>query len=112
MTASKTKALLDETPTYRLAFENTALAEWKALDGSIKDVLRKHLKKRLASPHVKGAALHGELSHCYKIKLRQQGYRLVYQVIDQQLIVLVISLGKRDKYAVYEAALKRLQSLK
>ena len=101
---------VNKKPIYRLAFENAALAEWNRLDGSIKEILRKLLKKRLVSPHVKGAELHGELTNCYKIKLRKQGYRLIYQVIDQQLIVLVISVGKRDKNAVYDAALKRLLS--
>ena len=101
---------VNKKPIYRLAFENAALAEWNRLDGSIKEILRKLLKKRLVSPHVKGAELHGELTNCYKIKLRKQGYRLIYQVIDQQLIVLIIPVGKRDKNAVYDAAIKRLLS--
>ena len=87
------------------------MAEWKKLDGSVKEPLRRLLKKRLESPRVKGAELHGALSDCYKIKLRQQGYRLIYQVQDRQLLVLVISVGKRDKNAVYEAAIRRLQKL-
>ena len=33
----------------------------------------------------------------------------MYQVIEQQLIVLVISVGRRDKNAVYEASMKRLK---
>ncbi len=95
---------------YRLAFEDHARTEWDRLDGSVKEPLRRLLKKRLESPHVPSAALRGDLVNCYKIKLLKQGYRLIYQVIDQQLIVLVISVGKRDKSAVYEAAMKRLQS--
>jgi len=95
---------------YGLAFENHARAEWDKLDGSVTEPLRRLLKKRLESPHVPSAALHGGLTDCYKIKLLKQGYRLIYQVIDQQLIVLVISVGKRDKSAVYAAAVKRLQS--
>jgi mRNA interferase RelE/StbE len=58
------------------------------LDGSVKEPLRKLLKKRLDNPHVPGAALHGELQGYYKIKLRQQGYRLVYGVEDDVLIVV------------------------
>ena len=95
---------------YRLAFEDHARTEWDRLDGSVKEPLRLLLKKRLESPHVPSAALRGDLVNCYKIKLLKQGNRLIYQVIDQQLIVLVISVGKRDKSAVYEAAMKRLQS--
>ncbi len=66
---------------------------------------------RLESPRVAGAQLHGELADCYKIKLRKQGYRLVYQVIDDRLIVLVIAVGKREREAVYQAAVKRLREL-
>ena len=94
-----------------MAFEHTARAEWDALDGSIKEPLRKLLKKRLESPRVAGAQLHGELGDCYKIKLRKQGYRLVYQVIENRLLVLVIAVGKRERDAVYGAAVKRLREL-
>ena len=62
---------------YRLKFLPEAIEEWNALDGSVKEVLRKALKKRLQQPHTPGAQLHGDLRNCYKIKLRKQGYRLV-----------------------------------
>ena len=112
MTASKPKSAVAKKLTYRLAFEDHARAEWDKLDGSVKEPLRRLLKKRLESPHVPSAALHGDLANCYKIKLLKQGYRLIYQVIDRRLIVLVISVGRRDKNAVYDAAIKRLQGLR
>lgn len=98
---------MDATP-YRLKFLPQALAEWNALDGSVKTVLRKLLKKRLAQPHVPGAELHAELAGCYKIKLRKQGYRLVYQVEDDVLVVLVLAVDKREDMAAYRAAVQRL----
>jgi mRNA interferase RelE/StbE len=110
LTASRAKAASAKKPVYRLAFEKHARAEWDKLDGSVKEPLRQLLKKRLEAPHLPSAALRGDLAHCYKIKLLKQGYRLIYQVIDLQLIVLVISVGKRDKNAVYAAAIKRLQA--
>ena len=91
---------------YRLKFTNGALAEWKALDGSVKEPLRKLLKKRLLNPHVPGAALQGPLRGYYKIKLRQQGYRLVYTVQEQVLVVLVVTINKRDHQRVYQHLLK------
>lgn len=93
---------------YRLNFLPEALVEWNALDGSVKTVLRKLLKKRLAEPRVPGAELHGSLQDCYKIKLRKQGYRLVYEVEDEVLTVLVLAVDKRENMAVYRAALDRL----
>lgn len=74
---------------YRLGFVPEALTEWQRLDGSVKELLRKALKKRLQQPRTPGAELHGDLRDCYKIKLLKQGYRLVYQVDDGVLLVLV-----------------------
>ena len=95
---------------YRLKFLPEALEEWNALDGSVKTVLRKLLKKRLVQPHVPGAELHGDLRNCYKIKLRSIGYRLVYKVNDDILFVTVISIGKRERLEAYRQALRRMPS--
>ncbi|WP_254050948.1 type II toxin-antitoxin system RelE/ParE family toxin [Zoogloea sp. LCSB751] len=91
-----------------MKFLPAALAEWNALDGSVKELLRKLLKKRLEQPHMPGAELHRDLRDCYKIKLRKQGYRLVYQVEDDVLVVLVLAVAKREDMAVYRAAVDRL----
>lgn len=111
MTRSKRKAPTGSTreaPRYRLKFVPPALKEWDALDGSVKEVLRSQLRKRLDNPHVPGSRLHGGLANCYKIKLRKQGYRLVYTVEDDALIVLVLAVDKREDLAAYKSAIKRL----
>jgi mRNA interferase RelE/StbE len=56
---------------------------------------------------VPSARLRGDLQNTYKIKLRDVGYRLVYEVIDQQLVVMVIAVGKRDHNEAYQSAVKR-----
>lgn len=81
-----------------------ALAEWNALDGSIRELFRSALKKRLINPHVPGSELKGGLRNCYKIKMKRSGYRLIYAVQDEALVVLVVAVGKREKSAVYLAA--------
>ncbi len=93
---------------YRLKFLPEALDEWNALDGSVKEVLRKALKKRLEQPRVPGAQLHGDLRDCYKIKLRKQGYRLVYSIEGGVLVVLVLAIDKREDLAAYRSAVERL----
>ena len=95
-------------PPYRLKFTVAALAEWKALDGSVKETFRKLLKKRMLQPHLPGSALKGPLFGCYKIKLRQQGYRLIYTVQDDLMTVLVLTINKRENNAVYKSLLKKL----
>ena len=93
--------------TYELEFHELALKEWKKLDGSTKAPLLKALTKRLQAPHVPCAKLRGELHNTYKIKLRELGYRLVYEVIDQRLVVVVIAIGRRDHDEAYQIAIKR-----
>lgn len=92
--------------TFKLRFHELAWQEWGRLDGSIKTPLKKKLLERLEAPRNPAAALAG-MPDCYKIKLRQAGYRLVYRVDDDVVFVTVIAVGKRDKSAVYAAAAQR-----
>lgn len=111
MAGPKDKANPPKAAKYELEFLESALDEWNSLDGAVRQVLKKMLAKRLETPRTPGAELHGELADCYKIKLRKQGYRLVYQVRDDALVVLVIAVDRRDKDKVYEAALKRIRKM-
>jgi mRNA interferase RelE/StbE len=91
---------------FELRFKEEALAEWQRLDGSIRVQFKKKLAERLDHPRVPAAKLSGH-SDRYKIKLRSVGYRLVYEVRDTEVVVVVIAVGKRERNAVYEAATKR-----
>jgi len=88
---------------YELGFVADALKEWRKLDASIREQFKKRLGERLENPRVPSAKLAGHPDR-YKIKLRSVGYRLVYEVRDSQLIVVVVAVGKRERSAVYKAA--------
>lgn len=92
--------------TYELGFVADALKEWRKLDTSIREQFKKKLGERLERPRVPSAKLAGHPDR-YKIKLRSIGYRLVYEVRDSQLIVVVVAVGKRDRNAVYRSAAGR-----
>ncbi len=92
--------------TYELAFKKTALKEWNKLGATVKEQFKKKLNKVLKNPKVDNAKLSGA-NNLYKIKLRQAGYRLVYEVNDQIVTVTVISVGKRERGVVYKKAMKR-----
>ena len=92
---------------YELEFNEEALKEWNELDGSIKAQFKKQLEKRMENPHVPSARLGNDLNDCYKIKLQNIGYRLVYEVIDNRLVIIVLSVGRRDRLAAYIKASKR-----
>ena len=95
--------------TYKLDFYDQALKEWNELDSSVRDQFKQKLVERLETPHVISAKLRGSKDR-YKIKLRGVGYRMVYEVNDQIVTVIVVAIGKRDKSEVYVKAAQRLIS--
>lgn len=92
--------------TYELGFVEDALKEWRKLDSGIREQFKKKLGERLENPRVPSAKLSGHPDR-YKIKLRSVGYRLVYEVRNSQLLVVVVAVGKRERNAVYKAAAER-----
>ena len=48
------------------------------------------------------------MTECYKIKLRAAGFRLVYRVDDERIVVVVVAIGKRDRNVVYKLAAGRI----
>ena len=86
--------------SYNLKFYSSAHKEWKKLAPPIREQFKKKLKERLENPHNPANQLRG-FKNVYKIKLRSVGYRLVYEVEDQDIVVYVIAVGKRDKGIIY-----------
>jgi mRNA interferase RelE/StbE len=93
--------------TYSLEFKESALKEWRKLDSNIREQLKKKLAERIENPRVESSKLSG-MPDCYKIKLKSAGYRLVYQVEDAHLVIIVIAVGKREGSVVYRSAADRL----
>ena len=92
--------------SYKPSFHSDALVEWRKLDATVSEQFKKRLAERLQRPRVPSAQLSGHKDR-YKIKLRSVGYRLVYEVRDTVLLVIVVAVGKRERNAVYRVAAKR-----
>jgi mRNA interferase RelE/StbE len=95
--------------SYELAFLEEALKEWRKLDEGTRSQFKKKLAERLDHPRVPSAQLSGQKDR-YKIKLRSVGYRLVYEVCDHELIVVVVAVARRDRGEVYRRAAARRRS--
>lgn len=93
--------------TFELEFHPDALAEWRKLDKTVSEQFKKKIAERLNEPRVPSARVSGG-PNLYKIKLRTVGYRLVYQVQDERITILVLAVGKREKNAAYNTALGRI----
>ncbi|MFJ4373336.1 type II toxin-antitoxin system RelE/ParE family toxin [Pseudomonas japonica] len=91
---------------YKLEFLPSALKEWEKLGHTLREQLKKKLRERLDAPRAQADALRDMPGH-YKIKLKSAGYRLVYRVEDERVVVVVVSVGKRERGAAYRSASKR-----
>lgn len=80
---------------YELAFHPEALREWRTLSSGIREMFKKKLAERLIEPRIPAS------------KLRAAGFRLVYEVRDCEVLVLVVAVGKRERNAVYRQADQR-----
>lgn len=49
---------------------------------------------------------------CYKIKARAAGFRLVYLIVEEEIVILVLSVGERDEGEVYDDARTELAKLR
>lgn len=88
--------------TYSLRFSDKARKAWDRLDSTIRLQFQKVLARRIEEPRVPSARLRGG-AEVYKIKLRDAGYRLVYEVRDAEIVVYVIAVGRRKEvYATLE----------
>lgn len=92
--------------SFELGFVVAALKEWHKLDSNTREQFKKKLVERCANPRVPSAKLSGSKDR-YKIKLRGVGYRLVYEVREAEILIVVIAIGKRDRSEVYKAAARR-----
>ncbi len=96
---------------YNFKFHPEAEKELTKLNRSIQILFKKALKKILKSPELGidlGNKYNFDLSGCKKMYFDNKRYRIVYQIIEDEVIVYLISIGKRDKMDVYKKANERI----
>jgi mRNA interferase RelE/StbE len=98
------------TNIYRVVFRPKAQKRFEKLDFALRQQIARKLAERATNPRVPGDAL-SDMKNCYKIKLRASGIRLIYQVRDHELILLVIAVGARDGEQAYALATMELRKL-
>ena len=94
---------------YNLDFKPKALKEFKKLTPALQTQFKKKLGERLVNPKVPKDKLSG-YENIYKIKLKSSGYRLAYEVKDEEIVVLVLSVGKRENNQVYDNLESRVKN--
>ncbi len=87
---------------YSLEVHELAEKEIKKFNKSVKNIFFKKLKSALENPHREANRLSGFQIPTYKIK--SGAYRLVYEVHDDRIVVIVLCIGIRANNQVYELA--------
>jgi mRNA interferase RelE/StbE len=98
------------TLIYEVVFRPKAAKAFKKLDPALQKQVAQKLSERRVNPKIPADAVR-EIPGAYKIKLRASGFRLIYLVRDTQLVILVLSIGKREREEAYVAALKEFRNL-
>ena len=96
--------------TYRLVFRKRAQKAFDKLGTAVQRQLAKKLTERLSNSRVSAHALQ-DMPNCYRIKLRSAGFRLIYRVEDERMVVLVIAVGPRERNEAYDFAINELTRL-
>ena len=86
--------------SYKLKFEKNALKSLKKIDSNQRILLMAWIQKNLdqcENPRSLGKALSGKLNNYWSYRVGD--YRIVVEIIDNELIIIIISIGhRRDIY--------------
>ncbi len=97
---------------YSVVLTVSAAEDFRHLDGSLKEPVAKQLEKLETSPRLGeylGNRAGLDLTGYYKLYAAKKSIRIVYRIIDQEVLVEVVAIGRREDLAVYQEALKRLK---
>ncbi len=99
---------------YNYKFHPEAQKELSKLNKSVQILFTKTLKKILTSPELGidfGNKNSLNLSGLKKMYFDHKRYRIVYQILEEEIVIHLIAIGKRDKMEVYEKAMERVEKL-
>lgn len=97
-------------PTYKVAFRPRARKAFERLSTALQHQIAKKLVERSENPRVPADRMR-EMPDAYRPKFRASGLRLVYLVRDNELLILVLSIGARAREEAYKDAIREFLEL-
>jgi len=96
---------------YEIVLKDEADEELAKLTSTERTLVFKQFKKIVASPEL-GSTLGNRagynLSGYRKMYADRKRIRIVYRVVEQQIVVEIVAIGKRDEMEVYKNASERV----
>ena len=106
---------MEQNREYRVVLTKQARKLFKKIkDRREQQLLLAKLEKLKYNPNIQGKALVKELSGYRSIRAVGQRYRIVYQVQEEKVLVVVVGIGRRkegDKKDIYTITKKLLDNL-
>ena len=88
-----------ETPRFKINYKPDVEKSLENIPKNIRDRIRKAIEERLAiAPISYGERLKRNLKGLWKMRVGD--YRIIYDILDDQVIVLIVKIGNRKN--VYE----------
>lgn len=96
---------------YKVVLTSLAAQDFRSLDGSVKEQVARQLRKLEISPHLGehlGKRGDLDLTGYYKLYAARKAIRIVYRIIEAEIVIEVIAIGQREDFAVYREAVRRI----
>lgn len=97
--------------SYSVKFHPDAEKEFLELDKGVRERVAKQLVKITTHPEL-GERLGNrngiDLSGYRKMYAEKKKIRIVYEVVEDEIVIYIMAIGERDDMTVYKTALKRL----
>ncbi len=97
--------------SYEIDYHDLVFNDFKDLDKGVRVKVLKKIEKIAQNPEIGkelGNKANLNLSKCRKAYVDNKRIRIVYQIIDKQVKIFVIAIGKRDDMEVYKKANDRI----
>ena len=99
--------------TWKVEFTETSLKQLKAIDDvRVRTALLRRAERLGQEPENQGKGLTAELAGYRSLRAVGQRFRIIYQLLEQRVVVVVVALGLRkekDKRDVYALARKLIR---
>jgi mRNA interferase RelE/StbE len=97
---------------YKVVLTAQAARDFRVLDGSVKEQVARQLRKLETAPLL-GEHLGNrgglDLTGYYKLYAARKAIRIVYRIVEMDVIVEVVAIGKREDLEVYREAVRRIR---
>jgi len=98
---------------YKVKLTQIAAANIRKLDKRTQSQVISKIEALKAEPLVLGKSLKGSLKDLRSVRAAGQRYRIIYKVIDKDIVIIVVAVGIRkegDKNDIYELMKKYIRT--